>query len=187
MSHEDIAIAFTNVGWNELVKLIQSTYYNDSERQDVVDFIDSADKHRTNPNGEHYLEFNFVSDADGTAMNFFMGVDKISIDEWYAIYLADDGTQNAYGNWTSNSFGMEVIHTLSFDAFNTVVEADSGIKLPTRTTPKPPAKVSINYWPVKQTSYPVVTPAVNDHTCVACGNSSLSKTEASCWRCGHKI
>jgi hypothetical protein len=31
------------------------------------------------------------------------------------------------------------------------------------------------------------TVAVNDHTCVACGNTACSKTEKACWRCGHAI
>lgn len=31
------------------------------------------------------------------------------------------------------------------------------------------------------------TTVCNDYTCATCGNTACSKTEKSCWRCGHPI
>lgn len=44
-------------------------------------------------------------------------------------------------------------------------------------------------FPDSPTSTPVATSAavINDHTCTQCNNTSCSKTEKSCWRCGHPI
>lgn len=30
-------------------------------------------------------------------------------------------------------------------------------------------------------------PAINNHTCLGCGNTKCSKDERSCWKCGHPI
>jgi hypothetical protein len=41
--------------------------------------------------------------------------------------------------------------------------------------------------PVKGITSSGNTAQVNDHICVACGNTKCSKTEKSCWKCGTKI
>lgn len=32
-----------------------------------------------------------------------------------------------------------------------------------------------------------VAPAINDHTCPSCGNTSCSKSERTCWKCGNAL
>lgn len=50
-------------------------------------------------------------------------------------------------------------------------------------------KPVFKYIDFHNTSIAVTAPTqtVNDHTCIACGNTACSKTETSCWKCGTVI
>jgi hypothetical protein len=62
---------------------------------------------------------------------------------------------------------------------------------PSVVTTNPPSVPAVLAAPISNGYVPAssATPAVavNDHTCTSCGNTSCSKSEKSCWKCGAAI
>lgn len=164
-------IAYTKKGWEQMIQMLGAMSAQD--QQDVVDFLDSADVHSVTDSGAHLFYFSnvYAGDPGSTLIGEIIALDpRIDTNEFY--FLAVDtvtGDTDSLGQWRQNEFQTAPTHGIKFHSF--MYQSGCGIDL------SKPAS----------TATPQVPVIVNDHTCGGCGNTRCSKSEKSCWACGHPI
>ena len=165
----DVVVAYTAPGWDDLVKKIGSNLLSDSQRREVIAFLDEADEHAVNEDGDHCLRWDSIKFyADDVQILFTTLHNKMEPADWRAVILGEEGDSEEYGDWFDNPFNIYVSRMLNMDTTDDESWSSSGITF----TPTPSA--------------PTMAAPINDHTCV-CGNTACSKTEKSCWKCGAPI
>ena len=186
---EGTAIAYSEATWKLLTKEILHGSLTDEEKVLVIDLLDSANTHLTNVYNDHLLVFDdltaYTDDDEDVKLLFNKLNPLLPKDGWYCITLGD-GYESHRGEWDDNSFDLFVQHRIKMQDFSCDVWVSSGIQF----IPQPitiPAPAGTMGCPTGPTGPAGMAPAVNDHTCKFCGNTSCSKTEKSCWKCGGLI
>lgn len=173
---EDVAVAYTAIGWDTLVTKIGSNLLTDVERKNVIEFLDAADSHAVNEDGDHCLTWDSIKTAaDDSQVLFDTLHNALDQSDWYAVFMGEDGAEEIHGEWFDNPFSLYVSRHINVDTTGDEIWSTSGITIinSTPTIPAPP-------------SMPPTSKVVNDHTC-GCGNTACSKSEKSCWKCGAPI
>jgi hypothetical protein len=190
ISTEGTAIAYSKIAWDLLTKEILSASLTDEERVQVIELLDSANTHLTNAYDDHLLVFDdlnaYTDDEEDIKLLFQQLNPRIPKDEWYSITITDAYERHA-GNWDDNPFDMFVQHRIKMRDANCDVWVSSGIQFIPQPIQIPIAGSTASIDGYKLNHPPAPTVAVNDHTCRFCGNTSCSKTEKSCWKCGGVI
>jgi hypothetical protein len=180
-TREDVAFAVTSKGWDYMMQCISNLISNggDHEAQEVMDLINESDAHWVNPDDDHMIYWNQIkSSADDFVdfQNLLAELDDKSMEnEYYMLILNEDGTDESVGGWFDNHFQIGVHRNINYEVGSCVLQCP-----PPKT--KPPVDTSKRYWNITVPATPI-----NDHTCTQCGNNACSKTEKSCWKCGHPI
>lgn len=168
-SREKLIVIYSKVGWERLTSLIGSTSFSGQDRKYVLDVINDADCHQKDPSGAHLLYW-VECDSSCNDMQLLLSRINGSIPsvEWFVHMIFDHGDEDSYGGYYNNSFSPSIEREFSWTDHHTI----SG------------GKVNISD-PV--TPVPVVTVAINNHKCGACGNDRCSSNEKSCWKCGNPL
>jgi hypothetical protein len=173
---EDVAVAYASHTWEVLVTQIGSSFLTDDQRQNVIAFLDAADEHAVNEDGDHMLRWDSIkTSADDAQVLFDTLHNSMDDNYWQAIFLGEDGHVETHGSWYDNPFSLGVSHNLNSDTDGDEQWTTSGITL-INSTPTIPAPATV----------PPTSKVINDHTC-GCGNTACSKSEKSCWKCGAPI
>lgn len=183
-TREDVIVAITKKGWEYMMECLSNLIDNggDKEANDVMNLINDSDEHWINPDEDHMISWECIkSSADDFSdfRNLLSEMDDKSMeDEYFMLILNEDGTDESIGGWNQNPFDMGVHRSLNYNSGGCELQNHcAGPK-------KSAADSSKRYWPV---TIPATSTPVNDHTCTQCGNSSCSKSEKSCWKCGCPI
>lgn len=169
-----MALAYTPVGWAAFEQLLHTLAIADQEA--VIKLVDEAIEHIINSNGAHLLRF---ENLDPSRVELYILVEHIpsmGIPDSEFRFMAMDvstGQTDYQGNWEPNDFDIRPRHYIFTDfGTNYALLTYSGLAVHT------PASVHTTTG---------VAPAINNHTCIVCGNNRCSTTETSCWKCGALI
>lgn len=166
----DVGIAYSEAGWNQLCKHLDAM---DQETRELVqDFINHNHRARITAQGDRYIGFDSIDESDNGAFNCFMNCNNfIDSNNYLALIIGEDGTEDFHGDYFDNPFGVAVHRMIMIDPAGDYYLGDNMFAF---EAPQPVA--------IKQPET-----IINDHTCIACGNNKCSKTEKSCWKCGNPI
>lgn len=179
---EDVALAYSAKGWDELTAFIGSVHLTDEARKEAIEMLDSADKHSVNEDGGHLLTWESIKTTCDPAELLFVKCNQaINSDLWLSMFLGPDGNEEMRGNWFDNPFNICACHTLHSDNDDCEIWAGCGLTMPPTVACKSDCDSCEECPSKKKDDKPV-----NDYIC-GCGNDKLNKTEKSCWKCGAPI
>jgi len=171
---QDISVVYSAATWKMLGEQILSDILTDEERVLVINLLDNADTHLSDPDDNHILFFSGINPYEKDMKLLFVKImDTLSVDRWFAVGLDNNGMEDSWGGWEDNPFNLRIAREIKSDDDYCNVWVSSGIK--SKAAPTIKAVVSD----------PMV--AINDHTCKFCGNTACSKSEKTCWKCGGVI
>lgn len=187
---QDISVVYSAATWKLLGEQILSNILTDEERVLVINLIDNADTHLSDPDDNHILFFAGINPYEKDMKLLFVKImDTLSVDRWYAVGLDTNGLEDTWGNWTDNPFNLRIAREIKSDDDYCNVWVSSGIKFVPQpiTIPVPAGTMGCPTGPKGPAGATGPVVAVNDHTCKFCGNTSCSKSEKTCWKCGGVI
>lgn len=168
---EDVAIAYSPEGWNQFLSALKSL--SDDQRAPIVELIEGADEAQINEDGEFLIRWSYVKTYCDDFKAYLDLHSQVSCDEYYGVFLGEDGAQETRGSYCDTPYNLGFNYSINTNDIGDFVDCKSLIDV--EMNAKNPAKS------------PIVIPAVDDHQCISCGNDRCSKTEKSCWKCGHPI
>jgi hypothetical protein len=176
---EDIAFAISKNAWQNMSDKILSSDIEDDIKALAIEFLNKADSHLVDTNGNHLIEFADVPRDRADSVALLEGVlPTLLSKEWLVIFLDENDDEDSQGNWYANPFGVSITKKIQSTApDHCEVWISCGIDLLSTTVNRSAPTIPP----------PAPTVAVNNHTCVFCGNTSCSKSEKSCWKCGGAI
>lgn len=170
----DVGIAYSKDGWNQLCKHIDTM--DEESRLMVKEFINGHHRARVTDQGDRYVGFDSIDESWDGAFNCFMNCHNfIDSNNYLALIIGEDGAEDFHGDYFHNPFGVAVHRMIVIDPAGSYFIGDDmfAFEAPSETFKAEPLKESAS--------------SIDDHTCIACNNTKCSKTEKSCWKCGHPI
>lgn len=167
---DKLILIYSKVGWEKLNSLIGSWLFSDKQRKHILDNINDNDCHQVDANGAHLLYWSACDTSCNDMITLITHLTgAIPSVEWVVHIISNNGIEDKFGRYINNPFAPNVERTFSWSDNNATLVKD---------------RVSVDGEPGPQ---PVVTAAVNNHKCGACGNDRCSTTEVTCWKCGNKL
>lgn len=165
---EDVAIAYSKEGFEELIEKMGSDLLSDEERDWAISFLDGADEKRLTDYGSRLYIFTSIKTvADDAQVVLHKLHGAINHHEYLVQYMGEDGGEDVDGGFFDNPFGIYVARSLSWD--------DAGDSL------SESLRDLVSFIPTPKSA--INQPVVDNYTCV-CGNTKCSTQETSCWKCG---
>lgn len=165
---EQLAVVYSKEGWIQLAEKIGSHLLSTHERRIVLEIINGADLHKIGPQRDHMLVFDQIDVGDSdTSILLHTIHDNMDSDYYYVYILFDDGSEDSFGLFDSNSFNVRVRRELVWTGGLDVKDI---LSIPDPAPQKPKTKA-----------------LVNNYTCPTCQNDKCSVTEDKCWRCGNPL
>lgn len=168
---EDVVIVFSSDGWIQLGEAINKA---GQEAEVVRELINACDGARVTFDGDRLIKFDCVKVYADDFRAFMDCISNVHESQYLGLFLGEDGAENFQGDYWDNPFFIGVSRRIEYECAGTDWTGDdmfAGMNTPAKNAPTIPAPVA----------------CMDDHTCMACGNTKCSKTEKSCWKCGHPI
>lgn len=168
--YEDIALAYSAQGWNDLLDAINASKF----KNDIYNFLGNCDRMSIASNGDRLIIFEQL-DTDNSDFNKLYDCHRgVDLFNWLCVSVYDDGSKTSSdGMFKNNPFNIGTGYTLRYQI--AIDDFDGDLFSRNRLVDKPEITADES------------NVAVNDHTCVHCGNDRCSKKEKSCWKCGNPI
>jgi hypothetical protein len=172
-SRSDIAVAYSKAGWADMQAYFASLSPNDQGV--ILDLIQDADKYLINDdNDSALLSWTYMKSGTSDMILLMKGHDLLFEGDFLMIEMDDSGTEDSYGSFYSNPFGICVNRSIFINEDNSTDAYYDGICH---------AVEKIEPTAIKAETVIII----NDCVCPACSNNKCSSSEASCWKCGASL
>ena len=140
----------------------------DTAQNAIDSLLAYADERHVHPDGDHLYVWSSLKTSADDWQTLEGAFNSLDTDEYYALYIGEDGESDNQGSYNNNPFDLYISHSFNMNTSGCIsscdgMEEDTDVEVQTQTT------------------------VMNDHTCPSCGNDKCSKNEKSCWKCGSSL